>query len=516
MPDSAACLGSATTTALAIFGALATAAFAADQPQWGQRWSRNMSSDERGLPETFDPKTGQNIKWIAPLGTETHATPVVAGGRVYIGTNNGRPRDPRHQGDRGVLLCLDEKTGELLWQLVVPKIKTSMYWDWPNAGTCSPATVEGDRVYIVSNRGEVLCLDARGMANGNNGPFRDEARHCVPPGEAPIEPGETDADIVWLFDMIKELGVRQHDSAHASVLIHGDFLYVNTSNGVDDSHKQIHSPDAPSLIAIEKSTGRLVARDDEHIGPNVFHSTWSSPALGEVNGRPRVFFCGGNGVVYGFEPLKAAPPAGEVAKLKKVWQFDFDPGAPKENIHDYLRNREVSPSNMHGMPVFDANRLYVAGGGDLWWGKNEAWLKCIDATGSGDVTKTALVWSYALEKHVMATPAVWRGLVVIADCGHQIHCVDVAAGKPLWTHDAGAEVWASPLVAEGKVYVATRRGEVFVFAADKEKKLLSQASLGDASSSTPVAANGTLYFATMKNLYALAAGAQAASPARQN
>jgi outer membrane protein assembly factor BamB len=516
MPDSAACLGSATTTALAIFGALATAAFAADQPQWGQRWSRNMSSDERGLPETFDPKTGQNIKWIAPLGTETHATPVVAGGRVYIGTNNGRPRDPRHQGDRGVLLCLDEKTGELLWQLVVPKIKASMYWDWPNAGTCSPATVEGDRVYIVSNRGEVLCLDARGMANGNNGPFRDEARHCVPPGEAPIEPGETDADIVWLFDMIKELGVRQHDSAHASVLIHGDFLYVNTSNGVDDSHKQIHSPDAPSLIAIEKSTGRLVARDDEHIGPNVFHSTWSSPALGEVNGRPRVFFCGGNGVVYGFEPLKAAPPAGEVAKLKKVWQFDFDPGAPKENIHDYLRNREVSPSNMHGMPVFDANRLYVAGGGDLWWGKNEAWLKCIDATGSGDVTKTALVWSYALEKHVMATPAVWRGLVFIADCGHKIHCVDVAAGKPLWTHDAGAEVWASPLVAEGKVYVATRRGEVFVFAADKEKKLLSQASLGDASSSTPVAANGTLYFATMKNLYALAAGAQAASPARQN
>jgi outer membrane protein assembly factor BamB len=490
--------------------------FAGDQPQWGQAWTRNMVSTERGLPDSFDPKTGRNIKWIAPLGTETHSTPVMAGGRVYIGTNNGRPRDPRHKGDRGVLLCLDETTGELLWQLVVPKITTSIYWDWPKAGICSPPSVEGDRVYLVSNRGEVMCLDARGMANGNDGPFRDEATHCVPPGEPRIEPGPTDADIIWLFDMVKDLGVRQHDSAHASVLIHGDFLYVNTSNGWDDSHSEIHAPDAPSLIVLEKATGRLVGRDDERIGPRIFHSTWSSPALGEDNGQARVFFCGGDGVIYGFEPLRKAPPATEVAKLKRVWKFDFDPAAPKEDVHRYKSNREVSPSNIHGMPVFDANRLYVAGGGDLWWGKNEAWLKCVDATGTGDVTKSALVWSYALEKHVMATPAVWRGLVFLADCGRKIHCVDAATGKALWTHAAGAEVWASPLVADGKVFFITRRGEVFVFAADKEKKLLGQISLGDASSSTPIAANGTLYFATMKNLFAVADEAQQAAPARKD
>ena len=67
---------------------------AADQPQWGQAWSRNMVSEENGLPDSFDPATGRNIKWSAELGTETHSTPVIAGGRVYIGTNNGHPRDP--------------------------------------------------------------------------------------------------------------------------------------------------------------------------------------------------------------------------------------------------------------------------------------------------------------------------------------------------------------------------------------------------------------------------------------
>src|SRR5881398_473756 len=73
-----------------------------DQPQWGAAWSRNMVSAERGLPDSFDPATGKNIKWSVKLGTQAHSTPIIAGGRVYIGTNNENPRDPKHKGDRGV------------------------------------------------------------------------------------------------------------------------------------------------------------------------------------------------------------------------------------------------------------------------------------------------------------------------------------------------------------------------------------------------------------------------------
>jgi len=213
--------------------------------------------------------------------------------------------------------------------------------------------------------------------------------------------------------------------------------------------------------------------------------------------------------VYGFVPVTTAPPPGQVLTLRKVWQFDFDPDAPKEAVHRFNGNRDISPSNMHGMPVFHDGRLYVAGGGDLWWGKRQAWLKCLQTTGTGDVTKTALVWSYALEKHVMATPALGYGLVFLGDCGRRIHCVDAATGQAVWTHDAGGEIWASPLLADGKVYFATRRGQALVFAADREKKLLHQVALGDPVSATPVAANGTIYFATMRNLFAVAAGAPA-------
>ena len=88
-----------------------------------------MVSNEKGLPESFDIKTGHHVKWSAQLGTQTHSTPIVAHGRVYIGTNNGAPRDPRHQGDRGVLMAFDEKTGKFLWQLVVAKREKDPYFD---------------------------------------------------------------------------------------------------------------------------------------------------------------------------------------------------------------------------------------------------------------------------------------------------------------------------------------------------------------------------------------------------
>ncbi len=470
-----------------------------------------MVSDETGLPETFDPKTGENIKWVVNIGTETHSTPMVANGRVYIGTNNNEPRNPKNKTDCGVLMCFEEATGKFLWQLVVPKRDEDPYFDWPKTGMASPVTVEGDFVYTVSNRGEVVCLTPRGLGKNNTGPYTDESRHMTPRGtNAPpqlIPTDATDADIVWLLDLTSAAGIWSHDGAHSSILIHGDYLYLNSGTGVDNTHKGIRAMDAPSLIVIEKKTGRLVARDDEHISPNIFHCTWSSPSLAEINGQTRIFFAGGNGVVYAFDPITKSPPTGELTKLKKVWQFDFDPTAPKENVHEYLRNRKESPSDIYGMPVIYKNRIYIAGGGDLWWGKNEAWLKCIDATKTGDVTQTAQIWSYPVERHVMSTVAIHDGLVFIADCGRKFHCVDAETGKPYWTHDIKGEAWASPLVADGKVYLGTRSGDYYIFAATKEKNLFSSFSFGSPISGTTTAANNVLYVATMKELFAIQKGA---------
>jgi outer membrane protein assembly factor BamB len=500
---------------------------AADQPQWGDAWTRNQVSAERGLPASFDLTTGRNVKWVARLGTETHSTPVIAGGRVFIGTNNGEPRDPKHAGDRGVVMCLDERDGRLRWQLVVPKREEDPYFDWPKCGVSSSVTVDGERAYVLDNRGVVLCLDVRGLADGNDGPFRDEAAYMTPrkdsgaaprpvagaeiqpePGLRPLDrepltPGPLDADILWMFDLVTGAGTWPHDGAHSSILVHGEHLYLNTSTGVDNTHRRIRRPDAPSLVVLDKRTGRYLARENEGMAPNIFHCTWASPALAAVQGRTLVFFAGGNGIVYGFQPLPADPTGPFPVKLEKVLHYDPDPDAPKTDVHRFTQNRREGPSNIYGMPVVLESRMYVTAGGDVFWGKNVAWLKCVDVTGTGDLTRTAELWSCPLEQHTLSTAAVVDGLVFVTDTAKNLHCVDARTGQRLWSHAFQGTFWASPLVADGKVFVGSRTGDFKILAARRDKQVLFETKLPAGISATVTAANGVLYVTTMTHLYAL-------------
>jgi outer membrane protein assembly factor BamB len=400
------------------------------------------------------------------------------------------------------LLCLNEDDGSLRWQLVVPKLAERAD-DWSGVGIVSTATVEGHRVYLLTNRGEIACLDMNGLADGNDGPFQDEARYMTPSGQTPLELTATDADILWLFDLRAQLDVHQHDAGHCSILQFGPYLYACTSNGVDALHRFVPSPEAPSLIVLDKLTGELVATDAEQIGPRVFHCTWSSPSAAEVDGRPLIFFAGGDAVCYAFDAWAGPARTDRPGVLRHVWRFDCDPEAPKEDVHRFRGDRSEGPSHISGMPVFNAGKIFVTVGGDIWHGKRQAWLKCIDATQTGDVTGNAELWSYPVRRHCVCTPAVHDGLAYVTDCGRTVHCVDADTGQACWTHETVGGAWGSPLVADGKVYVGTQRGDFWIFRAGREKDVLHETQFDDPINGSPVAANGVLYVATMSRLYAL-------------
>ncbi|MES2573086.1 MAG: PQQ-binding-like beta-propeller repeat protein [Verrucomicrobiota bacterium] len=165
----------------AILG-LSPAVLAEDWPAWGgSDPGRNMYSPAKGFPAEFNPgkfkpnsedvdlSTTKNVKWVAKLGSQTYGNPVVANGKVYVGTNNATPRDDRFKDDRSILMTLNEYTGEFLWQLVVPKLASGKVNDWEYLGLLSSPLVEGDKLYVVTSRCEVVCLDANGQANGNQG-----------------------------------------------------------------------------------------------------------------------------------------------------------------------------------------------------------------------------------------------------------------------------------------------------------------------------------------------------------
>ena len=133
---------------------------------WGGTPDRNMVSSMKGIPTTWDIKTKKNVKWMAQLGSQSYGNPVVAGGQVYVGTNNELVRNPKEAGDRGVLMCFRESDGKFLWQHTNEKLAAGRAYDWPFQGVCSSPLVEGDRLYYVSNRCELVCLDTHGDGNG--------------------------------------------------------------------------------------------------------------------------------------------------------------------------------------------------------------------------------------------------------------------------------------------------------------------------------------------------------------
>jgi outer membrane protein assembly factor BamB len=485
---------------------MSIASFAADYPQYGRDHSRNMVSPEKGLPFAaevgkpkegasgeIDPATTKNIKWSVRLGTQSYGNPTVAGGRVLVGTNNGNPRDSKYQGDYGILMCFDESTGKFLWQLAAPKLAAGRENDYPDVGICSSPTIDGDRVYVVTNRCEVVCLDLAGLANGNDGPFKEEAQYTAGPRQPPIPQGPADADIIWRFDMRDELGVFPRYTASGSVLVVGDRLYINTSNGVDWSGKHVPAPWAPVLICLDKKTGKLLGEDKSGISPKTFYCNWSSPAYGAVNGKPTIAIGGGDGWCYGFDP----EPAGGV--LKELWRLDCNP--PERRVKDGkpIKYRDPKgPSEIMATPVIHDGRVYVAVGQDPEHGEVEGCLTCIDAS------KPEAAWRFATMKRSMSTVAVADGLLYIPDMTGMVYCLDAASGKQVWTHDTEGAIWGSTLVADGKVYVGNESGDLTVLTAGREKKMLGKIDMGQPIYSTPIAANGVLYVMTGQNLLAIA------------
>jgi len=467
-----------------LFVILATSLVLADHHQietsmWGFTPSRNLVSDETNLPTEWDPDTGKNIKWVTQLGSQTYAGPIIHGGKVFVGTNNQTIYNPKLTGDRGVISAFNESDGQFLWQSTHTKLTAGRVNDWPQQGICSTPYIEGDRLYYISNRCQVVCVDTEGFLDGeNDGPYTEEA-----------ETSKIDGDIIWVYDMMEELDVFPHNLATCSPVGAGALLFVETSNGVDEGHIHIPSPLAPSFIALKKETGELVW-EDASPGQNILHGQWANPAYAVINQQPQVVFPGGDGVIYALEP--------ETGEL--IWKFDCNPkGSVWELGGRGTRNSIIST------PVIHNNQVFIAVGQDPEHGEGVGHLWAIDATQKGDVTESAGVWHFGNKDYnrTMSTVAIQNGLLFTADLSGFVYCLNADTGQHYWTYDTFAAIWASTFVADGKVYIGDEDGDLAVLEASNEKKLLYEVNMGSAIYTTPVAKSGVLYIVSRNKLFAI-------------
>ncbi|MFQ5732852.1 MAG: PQQ-binding-like beta-propeller repeat protein [Planctomycetaceae bacterium] len=529
-----------------------------DWPMW-MGWShKNNTPEGKNIPTDWDVKTGRNIKWSAKLGSQTYGNAVVANGHVYVGTNNGAGYLKRYppNKDLGCLLCFDEKTGKFLWQHSTTKIPAGRVNDWPEQGICCAPYVDGDRLWYVTSRGEVVCLDTQGFYDGlqNDGPFKTEP---VKPRNAKDKEGLKEADIVWKFDMMKTWGTFQHNMCSCSVTVVGDTVFVNTSNGVDAGHVNIPSPNAPSFFALNKNTGKPIWKDNSP-GLNILHGQWSSPTYAVIKGRPMVLFAGGDGWLRCFDPKGA----GKGQKSKLLWKFDANPKTSK-----WILGGRGTRNNLIATPVVYDDLVYLAVGQDPEHGEGPGHLWCIDPTkkldGSdvspelavdkagkpiphrrlqavdptkGEKTKknpdSAVVWHYSshddngneeidFEEQMhrsCGTVAIKDDILFIADFSGLVHCLNAKTGKVHWTYDMFAASWGSPLIVDGKVYFGDEDGDVSIFPLTTDpKKALKAGPMGpepaintikmrNAVYTTPIVANNVLFITNKNTLFAISPG----------
>lgn len=524
-----------------------------DHTMFGGTPDRNMVNlAAKGVPAKFALE-GKDLVWKADLGSRSYAGPLIAGGRVYVGTNNERPRNKRDTKknedgeqepiDKGILMCLDEKTGEFQWQLVFDKLPSGLVNDFPDQGVCSTPVVEGDRIYFTSNRCTVVCADAKGLKDGNQGITTE--KYQTP----------TDGDVLWEFDMIKELKVFPHNLTTCCPLIVGDLLMIITANGVDEGHFNIPEPNAPSFIALDKNSGKLVWQKS-YPGRNIMHGQWSNPTYAEIDGVKQVIFPGGDGWLYSL-----APETGEV-----IWKYDCN---PKDGVYE-LGGRGTK-NDFIATPVVYDQKVYIAVGQDPEHTDGIGRLLCIGPKGKkGDISdellagtkmvdgrevgigkanpNSAKVWVYGGEEkrpfanrdfkfgRTMCTACIVDDVLYLGELPGYVHAFNAKTGQHYWQYDTKTSMWGSCYYADGKVMFGNDNGDLYVLKHDKnqtviedfsadaptqkaareywtkqraevEKRfLLAKIEFDAPIRSTPVVANGVLYVLTEKTLFAIRAG----------
>ncbi len=472
------------------------------------------SETERGLPDWYsfgkknahgeiDLSTTKNIKWVAKLGDRTFGSPVVSQGKVFIGTAGGSSSD-------AAIICLDERTGHELGKFICGPSQAD------NFGVCSTPTVEGDRLYFVAPDPTVVCLDLTSwrklsVAAG----AADFARH-----------------VVWRYDMASTLHVVQHHVASCSVLVHGDFVYVCTGNGRFMNRGKPFYPLTPSLIALNKHTGQLVARDDEQIGEQLWRGQWSSPSLATVNGKAQILFATGNGLCYAFEPVdpaaKVAPDRWSTTRLRGpiVHFIDVtDKNTAGLSPAEYVK--KFNPLSSTQKPALPLEFRYSIGSPastpvdsiptakvpDVPILKKIWWFDCLPAE-----YRNAPFYAHQAtgdgKKHpcdIIATPVFYRNRVYVAIGGDPNHgsknsrgnlvCIDatktgdVTSSGKVWNYDKLHATLTTVSIADGLVFVIDEASVIHCLDADTGQNYWTYALKSDRGqlSSALLAVDGKLF-----------------------
>ncbi len=383
------------------------------------------TTTEPGIPTRWDDEN--NIAWKILLPGAGGSSPIIKSDRIFVTCHSGYgvPGDSAGEIDqlKRHLVCLDRRTGEILWTTETPAAQPEQARIREGHGYASSTpAIDGDRVYTFYGRSGVFAFDLHG-----------EQR--------------------WQADVGS--GTHGWGSA-ASPILFQDSVIVNAS------------VESASLVSLDKTSGKEKWR----VGG--IRQSWNTPILVRLPDKTTELVVAIQGKVLGFNP----------ATGEQLWSCATDIGSymvPSLVAHDGI--------------------VYCIGGrtnGSL----------AVRAGGRGDVTETHRQWTGRKGSNVSSPIYHDRHLYWANDNLGIVYCAEASTGQVLYEEriERAEQIYAAPVLADGKLYYVSRRGQTFVVAAKPEFELVAKNEFGRGAgvfNASPAVVDGAMFLRSDNFLFCI-------------
>jgi outer membrane protein assembly factor BamB len=376
-----------------------------------------------------------------------------------------------------------------------------LLWSVPEGGRSTPV-ISGGQVYVLNNAGQgvdeeerILALDAltgKTLWEHRFSIFLTDIPSSRVGWASPVVDPETGqvyahgvqgtflcldraGKLVWERSLHEEYGVISgYGGRTHTPIVDEDLVIISFLN----SSWGPHARGSHRYVAFNKGTGAVVWWAEP--GGPPYDTTYSTPVVAVVGGVRLLIGGNADGGVYALK----------VRTGEKVWGF------------------KASERGINVSVVCGGDRVYLAHSEENIDSVAMGRVVCIDATGTGDVTKTHEVWRLDEVPAGYSSPALHDGTLYICDNSANLLAIDAASGKLRWKHSVGTVMKGSPVVADGKIYVGEVNGKFLILKPGKDScETVSEVAFTRPDGTvveifgSPAIANGRVYFTTRDGVF---------------
>ncbi len=439
----------------------------------GQNWPGFRGASAAGIAEGYaavvkwDIEKSENILWTKPIPGLAHSSPAIWQDKIFVTTavkEDGRSNlkvglygtiesESEDQPFTWRLYCIDTKTGKILWT--------------KDARTAKPKVKRHPK---SSHANATACTDGKYVVAF----FGSEGLYCY----------DMDGNMIWEKDLgLLDWGYFRSPSAQwgggSSPVIHQQMVIVQCDVQKDSF-----------IAAFNLKDGSQLWRTPRQEIP-----TWSTPTVYTDGPHSQI-------IVNGFKHIGAY----DLTTGKQIWKMTGggDIPVPTPVVSDGL----IYITNAHGRmaPIY---AVRTGATGDISLARDQA-------------NNEHIAWSTKKGGNYMTTPIVYKGLLYCCADNGKLSCFDAKTGSLLYKQrlqppgsKLSSAFSASPVAADGNIYFAGEKGNIYVVKAGAKFELLAVNSMEETCMATPAISQGVLFFRTRSNLIAIGKDTKGPHPVSQ-